>query len=297
MSVGAVALSLLMFASCSESKPKTIEDLKPSTTVDSLSYYFGVMQSAGYWQFASQDSTVKTDENTQAYLKGLKAGIAAMEGMSEAERNGFLAGLQIAMSAQQFDEEYGEKLKTDFVYEGYRAGVVADSVHKNPIVSNKVNGIIQQLQKQKQEKIRKTMSGKLGGFGKQGYNKIDEVIYKKAGKAGTGENLKMGDKINVTMQIADSASKKMDIPMPQNAEIVVGQTFPMEVINKALTSMKSGEEAIFAMPAADLFNGGQKQFGLNDESIVLVTISTNPAGAAKPDSVAAKPVAVKPAAK
>ena len=58
-----------------------------------------------------------------------------------------------------------------------------------------------------------------------------------------------------------------------------------------------GEEAIFAMPAADLFNGGQKQFGLNDESIVLVTISTNPAGAAKPDSVAAKPAAVKPAAK
>ena len=294
---GAVA-SLLLLASCDGGNVtgKDIKEAGVSNTADSASYYQGINIAYYYEQMAQQDSTLKTDAGRADFIKGLRASMGMFDGKSEAYIAGITAGVQAAMTNKNFKDQLGLDINNSIMLTGLAYALQNDSVTKNPQVMQQFQTLMQRVQEQKVRKDHDAAVSAMAPLAKRGFTASGEGLMVKVSKPGSGETLKEGDRVKVKLAVKEMNGKDVKLPqLPE--EVVVGRSFGFESpMAKAISTMKMGGAATFAFPAVDMFRGGQKQYGLDDNSVLLFEVSILGLAPAEKDNAApltaapAKPV-------
>lgn len=271
------ALSLLLLASCDGGNVtgKSIKEAGATTTNDSISYYEGMAMAQMYQQMAMSDTTLKGDQGKADFMKGFAAGLKALEGKSDGEAAGIIAGIQAAMQNKDLTKTFDIQFNNNLIRTGLAYALSADSLAQSSEGPQYLNKTMQRLSAKKGEENRKAALQSMSGLAKQGFKQVQPGIYAKTVKPGTGAQLKDGDNVTGKVVMKNSKNQPIDkLPMPE--KFIVGQTFGMgSPLNTGLQSMKVGETAIFAIPAEEMFNGQQKQLGLNDTDYVLIEITAS----------------------
>lgn len=291
---GAVA-SLLLLASCDGGSVtgKDIKEAGVSNTTDSLSYYEGVSAAYMFEQMAQQDSTLKTDAGRADFIKGLRAAMEMFDGKSEAYIAGLTAGMQVAMTNKNFKNELELDINNSIMLTGLAYALKNDSITKDPQVMQQFQTLMQRLQEEKMKKDHDAAVKEMASLARKGYVASGEGMMVNVSKPGSGEILKEGDRVKVKLAVKEMNGKAVNLPqLPE--EVVVGRSFGFDSpMAKAIATMRMGETATFAFPAVDMFRGGQKQYGLENNSVLLFEVSTLGLAPAEKDNAA--PLKVEPA--
>lgn len=282
-------MSLLLFAACSgsgDTNGKSLNESGATTTIDSLSYYMGVSASGMYQQMAAQDTTLKEDAQRAAYLGAMNKAMNMLEGKSDAEIAGMMAGIQMAYQMRELDKAMDLKLNPKMFSLGMCYATNNDSIAQSPEVMQYLQTNMERIQKEKMDKDRKAAQQAMNALTKSGYKKVDESLYEKVIKQGDGAAIKTGDRLAVTIVAKDlKGTTLQSVPLPE--EMVVGQTFGADSpLTKGIGRMKVGGQVQFAIPAVDMFNGRQKNMGFNDTDAVVFDVTIKEVLPAKQESKA-----------
>lgn len=270
----AAAAAVVALASCSGGAPtpKSMKDAAPKTEIDSISYYYGDMLMMQYQQISQQDTTLKTEAARQAFLQGYVAALNMAQGKDEAYNAGMMLGLQMGMQQAMMKKELGIELNTALTSASFAYALKNDSLSAKNDGMMYINDKLKKLQDEKIKKSTAAAAKKLNSYTSKGYKKVGENVVGKTTTQGTGAAVKDGDRLSVKINAKDANGKALSAPMP--TEIMVGQTFgPDSPLTGALKTMKIGDTTSFVLPAAAMFNGGQSQFGLGDEDLVIFDVT------------------------
>lgn len=288
------AASLLLLTACGggDTTGKSAKDAGLKTQADSLSYYTGMAAAQIYEQMSMQDSTLKTPEGKKEFLRGVAAAMGLLDGKSEAEISGIVTGMQMAMQAKQTGKEFDVNLNSKLMQSGLAFTVNGDSVNTAEAMRY-VQTTYQMLSAKKTEKDTQAALATLSKFSSNGYQKVDGGAMMKVVTPGTGAELKEGEMMEIKASAATPDGKPIEALSRMPEKMVVGQTFGQgSPLTKAISRMKVGEKAQIAVAAAEMLPGGQAQFGIPDDAVIIFTIQiVGPAKmeAAKPAAPAAKP--------
>lgn len=274
-----VFAGLLMLSSCGPEKGKNISEMGNISQTDSLMYYFGQMRAGEYWREAMQDTTLKSQEARDAYLRGVQAGLdmikAAKEGdvKADAYNQGIFMGVQLAMNLGEFEKEYSTKTDKKVLLQSFAYGLTSDTTVNVQDSQRSFYDLMNTFNAKKDEQMKKEAAETLSGAAVDlKMAKISDTLY---GRVITGNPegaaIKSGDKVKVKMTATKANGEELGIPMPE--ELEVGTEYGLPIFTEALESMKVGETKEFATTAASIFGNRASQFNLKGNDIVIIKIS------------------------
>lgn len=264
--------ALLSGGGCSRQKQSPIADAGAETRADSMLYYFGQISAFEYWRRAASDTSMRSRDSREQYLKGLLDGLNAVDEDRAAYNAGLHEGIRMAQRIIQFNQEYDEDLSPQILYAsmdyGLRSDSAVDIAHARKEFYTLLADMNVLKNKEDLEKadmtLRKTATN-------QGMHRIAPRIYGKTVTSGTGQAVKRGDVIFASVDYRRDDGKDLDFPTPEN--LTVGTPAMPEVMTEAYCSMRVGEKKTFATTAAALFGTRARQVGLASTDIVIITIT------------------------
>lgn len=276
------ATSLLLFSACSNDngdKIRTLADYDNVTTADSLLYYFGQLRAVDYWHYAYNDTTLKTRQSRDEYLKGLRAGLDAAQ-ENDAYNQGLSVGVQLAMNMQEFSDEYGVKLNRQIVFNAIQDGLKNDSAVNGGEANQMFRRVLEELNIQKEKNDRENAIATLEEAAKAGkWQKIGESLYAGPVKVqGNGPAVKSGDFVGVNIEINNTDGKEIDRRNQDRAK--VGQSFPGPV-TEALLTMKIGESRVFYTTGPAMFGRFIGRYNVKPTQLLTFTLTVSEPSAPK----------------
>lgn len=261
----------MMLASCGgPGEGRGLEEMKNATTLDSLSNLFGQLYAIDYWSNAGSDSTALSEKARQGYLKGIQEGISKY-GKDKSYLEGYQLGLQLAMFADEYEQQMGVKLDLDKIVEGLAYGLRSDSTVNPATANQEFQRINMRFQMQQDELNKKKAQEKLASFVKgKSYIDMGNGLYGKILRQGKGEAVKIGDMVQCNITITDSKGKKIGIPMPK--DLSLNNHIAQLPIGQALMKMKPGAAGEFITTAYDMFNTRATEYGLEISEPLVLTI-------------------------
>ncbi len=268
---GALALLLASCGGGSDKSARTLADYDNVTAADSLIYYFGQLRAMDYWQYSYNDSTLKTRESRDEYLKGLRAGMDAARD-NDAYNMGLSTGIQLAMNLKEFSEGYDVEFNRAILLNAIEDGLVNDSVVNAGEANQEFRKVLEQLNLKKEEADRKIAGESLAESAKAAkWTRISDNLYATAGKGGEGATLKTGQEISIKIEISNLDGKEIDRRALDSMK--VGQAFPGPIAEVLLT-MKMGEERTFYTTGPALFGRFIDRYGVKPTQVLVVKIAT-----------------------
>lgn len=282
---GALA-AVAILASCSgneggSGKKISISDYKNMTVGDSVAYYFGQLSATEYWQVAAGDTTLKSRESRDQFLKGLRAGFDAVKD-NDAYNMGYYKGVALAMQMKELEKEYETKVNKKVLFDGYDYALQSDSAVNVSEVNEEFMKIQESIATRKEAKDRKEAAEvlKKEGAAKK-WTRINDTLYGgPVATAGQGANLREGDAINLAISVNTIAGVQID--RRENLDLTVGQMLPAPV-TQALLTMKMGETRKFYTPAFEFFGRAYARYNLKPTDVIELTLT---AGKAEPKPAA-----------
>lgn len=274
-----VFAGLLMLSSCGPEKGKNISEMGNISQTDSLMYYFGQMRAGEYWREALQDTTLKSQEARDAYLRGVQAGLdmvkAAKEGdvAADAYNQGVYMGVQLAMNLGEFEKEYSTKTDKKVLLQSFAYGLTSDTTVNVQDSQRAFYDLMNDFNARKDEQMKKEAAGILS---KEAVNlkmaRISDTLYGRVVNGNpAGADIKSGDKVQVKMTATKANGEELGIPMPDQLE--VGTEYGLPIFTEALESMKVGETKEFATTANSIFGNRASQFNLKGSDVVIIKIT------------------------
>lgn len=290
MALGVLAVTLGFAACGGPGNGKSLEEANPKTTADSLSYFYGQLYAANYWQQSKGDTTFLTESARAAYLKGLEKGIN-MSSDDEAYNEGLLVGLQLAMNCRSFNKQYDIEINKDLLVQSMAYGLRSDSTVDEASSNKALGEIMDRVEREKMQRDLKEVSAVIAPEAKKlGMKEVNDQLFSKVDKPGT-VTLKKGDLVDCSIVISVDGNQ-MDLPMP--SETTIGQDFnPTSPIAQAISTMKGGETATFATSGLALFGPRSEQRGVKKDQMIKMVITLGvpkaaeiaPAAGETPDGV------------
>ena len=268
----AAGMALTLFASCQQSGDNVLS--QATSPADSLMYYFGQMRAMEYIRQSDADTTFKESAVKQAYIQGVQAGISGVRDDDDAYNQGFYLGMQMAMSFQKFQEQYGMVPDKRIFVLSLQEAINSDSLPNNTEIQGNFYRIMGQLNAEKEEKEKAAAVETVSKMGQSlGMKEISEELYGKVTTPTDGEALKDGDEVTIVTTVTDEAGKELQAPMSPKGK-VGARTLP-KVISEALKTMKNGETGEFVTSAHALFGQRAQQMDLKPESVLTLTIKAD----------------------
>lgn len=273
-----IAAAGLVMASCSTPSGAPESGDSGLSKADSLIYFFGQMRGSEYNQTAEKDSTLADPEARKQFVRGVKAGIDAVKAEKEAYNRGLFLGMQMAMTMQQFKEDYGYNLSSRVFLQSLSETVNADTVlNPNEIQSNFYR-VMGELNEEKEQKENEEASAALAKAATA--EKMVELSENLWGtKSDKGDKIKTGDKVNINLAISTLDGKSVDSPFPR--ELTLGERMNNSPVVAAILTLSSGEEGNFLTTARALFGARCAQFGLKPADVLKLkltaTVAAEPA--------------------
>lgn len=275
------AAGSLILASCGGNENsgsiRQLGDYKDATEADSLIYYFGQLRAVDYWQYASQDTVMKTRESRDEYLNGLRAGLDATK-QSDAYNQGLYVGIQLAMNMKEFQESYNCKFDRKILVNAIADGLLNDSIIDAGEANSKFREVLENMNLKKEEADKRNAIAALAEDAKAGkWTKISDVLY--AGPAGGenkgGKTLTQGQTVSAKIEISTMEGRVIDI-RPADS-MIVGQSYPGPITDAVMT-MTENESRTFYTTAPAIMGRYYERYNLKPTQIMKLTIQLGPAG-------------------
>ena len=246
-----------------------------STPTDSLMYYLGQMHAADYLREANRDTVMKETGEKDAYLSGVRAGLAAMKEGNETYNKGVMMGMQMASQMMSFSEQMGVQINKNAYVGSLTAALMADTMPNTSMVQRNFREVMQNIEKAKEEKDKATSQASLSQVAqKDGYPKINDDLYGKVTNALPNDTtvLADGNEVTVKAEITKENGDKINIPVSPKGKVGNKRSFP-EIVSSAIMTLKSGETGEFLTSAHALVGSRASQLDLKPEDVVKMTIT------------------------
>ena len=278
--LGIAAASTLLLTSCGgNSNSDTIRNLgdyKNVTEADSLIYYFGQLRAVDYWQYAAQDTVLKSRESRDQYLKGLRAGLDAATD-NDAYNQGLFVGIQLAMNMKEFQEGYECKFDKKILINAIEDGLINDSIINAGEANSHFREILNTLNTKKEEVDReKAVAALAKEAAANKWVKITDNLYAAPqALSSAGKKMEVGDVTSAEIEIATLEGRVIDIRPTDTFH--VGNSYPGPVTDAILT-MREDEKRTFYTAAPAVMGRYYERYNLKPDQILKVTIKLGKVG-------------------
>lgn len=244
-----------------------------ASQTDSLMYYLGQMNGADYLREANRDTTLKENSEKQAYLNGVRAGLAALKEGNDSYNRGVMLGMQMASQMMNFSEQMDVQINRSSYINSLTSTLMADTMPNTTIAQAEFRKVMQNIETSKQEKDKAASQESLKKVAEgAGLPKISDDLYGKTTTPTDGQALADGDEVTVTAQLSKENGEVLSVPFPPKGKIGNKRNYP-EVISNAMMSLKSGETGEYMTTAHALFGARAQQMGLEPTDVIKVTLT------------------------
>ncbi|MDE7402715.1 MAG: hypothetical protein K2M87_04805 [Muribaculaceae bacterium] len=270
----ALGLLILSLTGCDRNKPMTIADLENPTTEDSLVYYFVQIRANEYWQKIDNDTTLRSPEEREKFLEGLKAGIDLIKRDNESFNNGVRFGTKLAKNLYAFEKYYGVTTDHELLIKSFESGL--RGINDIPVLKyqEKFYELLNRVkQREASENLKKARMALIAEAREQKLHKYTENLYGKITRRGSGPTAKIGDEVHPTIHYEQADGD--DFTMPTPGRVLIGAPGLPTVYNEIFTRLGKGDAGVFATPAEAIFGARTQIMGLEPDDILVVTVTIN----------------------
>lgn len=261
-----VAAIACLAVSCQNSGSNGLSENASQT--DSLMYYLGQMNGADYLHEALRDTTLKEASEKQAYINGVRAGLAALKEGNESYNKGVMLGMQMASQMMSFSEQMDVKINRASYINSLTSAVMSDTIPNTSSFQMEFRKVLQNIENAKNEKDLAASRQSLKEVAeKDGLPKIDDDLYGKTLETTDGEALKNGDEVGLQIQFVKADGQDINIPMAPKGNIGNKRSFP-EPVSAAMLTLKSGEKGEFLSTAHAIMGPRARQFNLEPSDVI-----------------------------
>ena len=244
-----------------------------ASQTDSLMYYLGQMNGSDYIREAERDTTLKESSEKQAYLSGVKAGLAALKDGNESYNKGVMQGMQMAFQMMSFCEQMEVDINKSSYINSLSSTIMADSMPNVNMAQSefrKVMNNIETAKKEKDEAASRESIQKVAST--SGLPKITEDLYGKPTDKVQGDSIKDGSEINLVAAVTNENGETVNLPLPPKGKVGNERNFP-EVISKAVETLKSGQTGEFLTTAHALLGPRAMQMNLKATDVLKLKLT------------------------
>lgn len=245
-----------------------------SSQTDSLMYYLGQMHAADYLREANRDTTLKEASEKQAYLSGVRAGLAALKEGNESYNKGVMMGMQMASQMMSFTEQMGVDINKNAYVSSLQGALMADSMPNTSVAQREFRTVMQNIEAAKEERDKAASQESLKKVAEtSGLPKISDDLYGKVTEA-NNDTIKLadGDEITLTAQVTKEDGETVNLPMSSKGKIGNKRSFP-ELVSTAILTLKSGETGEFLTTAHALMGSRVSQLKLEPTDVLKLTLT------------------------
>lgn len=244
-----------------------------ASQADSLMHYLGEVNGADYLRQAVSDTTLKEGGAKQAYLNGVRAGLAALKEGDENYNRGIMMGMQMAASMMAYSEQMEIPIDKNQYLNSLSSTIMADTLPTNQNAQMEINRLMQEIQKNKDEKDKVASQETLKGAAEAaGLPKIDDDLYGKVTTTTDSAILNVGDEVTAQVKVTKENGDPVSLPVPGKGKIGNKRSFP-DIVSNAMLNLKSGETGEFMTTAHALFGNRIQQVGLKPTDVLKVTVT------------------------
>lgn len=273
-----------------------------ASQTDSLMYYLGQINGADYLREAERDTTFKESSEKQAFLSGIKAGLAALKEGNESYNRGVMQGIQMAAQMMNFCEQMDVDINKSSYINSLSSTVMGDTVPNVNNAQAEFRKVMQNMETAKKEKDQAESRESLKNVAASSkLPMISDDLYGKPTDNVTGDSIVDGTEITLVAVITNEKDETVNLPLPPKGKVGNQRNFP-EVLSKALETLKSGQTGEFLTTAHALLGPRAMQMNLKPADVLKLkltpTIAPSEEEKDKKADVAAEPAAkIKPEAK
>ena len=245
-----------------------------SPVTDSIMYYLGQIDGAEYLQQIPQDPSLKEATTKEAYIAGVRAGLAALKPGDDDYNNGVMMGSQMASSmlsyAQQMDMPVADKPYVNSLDSTITAGTIPNV----QLAQAQINRLLESLQNDSTKTVKLTAQmGLKEAAQAAGLPKIDDDLYGMATTNDSTAMLNYGDDVKAEVQITQIGGEVVKVPMATTGKIGTKADFP-SIVSNAMLNFNSGESGEFMTTAHALLGSAKAQkMGLKPSDVLQIKVT------------------------
>lgn len=266
-----VAALTLAAVSCQNGTGNLSEN---SSQTDSLMYYLGQMHAADYLREANHDTILKATTEKQAYLSGVRAGLAALKEGNQSYNKGVMMGMQMANQMMSFTEQMGVEINKSAYVNSLQSALMADSMPNTSMAQAQFRTVMNNIQADKEARDKAASQESLKKVAESSdLPKISDDLYGKVTVANNDSSLLAdGDEINLIAKVTKEDGETVNIPMPPKGKIGNKRSYS-EIITEALKTLKSGETGEYLTTAHALLGQRAAQMNLEPTDVLKLTLT------------------------
>lgn len=268
-----IAAIACLAVSCQNGGGGTLSESASQT--DSLMYYLGQLNAADYLREANRDTTMKEESQKQAYLKGVRQGLASLQEGNEAYNKGVMLGMQMASQMISFSEQMDVTIDRKSYINSLSSALAADTLPNSGTLQSEFRKVMQNIENTKNEKDKAASRESLSHEAqKASLPKISDDLYGKVVNAVPGDTtaLAEGDEVNVVVELSKADGESLNMPFSPKGKIGNKRNFP-EVVSEAILALKSGETGEFMTSAHALLGNRVRQMDLEPNDVINLKIT------------------------
>lgn len=245
-----------------------------SSQTDSLMYYLGQMHAADYMREASRDTTLKENSEKQAYLAGVRAGLAALKDGNESYNKGVMMGMQMASQMMSFTEQMGVDINKTAYISSLQNALMADTMPNTATAQQDFRNVMSNIESAKEARDKEASQASLKQVAEnESLPKISDDLYGKVTEANNDTvKLAKGDEVNLVAQVTKENGENVNLPIPPKGKIGNKRNYP-EIISDALVTLSNGETGEFLTTAHALMGSRSKQMGLEPTDVIKLVLT------------------------
>ena len=244
-----------------------------SSQTDSLMYYLGQMNAADYLREANRDTVMKEASEKQAYLSGVRAGLAALQEGNENYNKGVMMGMQMASQMMSFSEQMEVTINKNSYINSLTNTLMADTIPNTSMAQMEFRKVMGNIEAAKEARDKASSQESLKQVAeKAGLPKISDDLYGKVTANTEGEAFTEDQEVNVEATFTKEDGESINLPVSPKGKVGNKRNFP-EVVSAAIMSLKSGESGEFMTSAHALLGQRVKQMDLEPSDVVKFTLT------------------------
>lgn len=266
-------LLAVIISSCDDPRGHELSDYKNASTADSLMYYYIQLKALEYWERAENDTNLRSREERDKFLEGVKKGIGIIT-EDENYNRGVRLGVRLAYNLYDFEKKYDVDLNEDIMLGSLRNALQDGRYIPAMEDQNEFYRLREKMRNILKDKKRGEAARILIEEAKnRGLQKVSDNLYYKIHRKGEGRTVRDGDLINISLDYERLDGDNLGLPSP--ITVTVGAEGVPMVMDRAYKLLSHGSSAVFATTAYALFGSRTKNMGLDDDEVVIVSMILN----------------------
>ncbi len=274
----AIALLALAFSfsSCKQEVSddvKTKEELLSSNEpTDSILYFLGQIRAYQYWKRTDSDSTLRSDDQREKFLKGVRDGLNMVQEDDPTYNYGLRLGIRVAEQIYQLEDDYDVQLHRKQFFSSLQNGLYTNEPI-NPLAMQAayyqvLHGMEANHSKAESERTFRSIMGVAEEYD---LKQVRTGLWWREVKPGHGPNIRPGDRITIEIDYTRTDGESLGMPSPEIQ--IVGRGSMPQVLTDAYCLLRDGSSAIFATSSQLVFGTRGDLIGLRPTNIILIHVT------------------------